>query len=659
MPISAKIKGGSLDRSGNKQPDIIADTIPKCFKHGMERWGDQVYMRQKNLGIWQKYTWNDVYDEIRAFGLGLIKLGLKRGETVAIIGENTPEMLWADFAALSAGCKVVCLYPDMTPEEMLYVLRHAEAVFLIAEDQEQVDKYFEINTELPDIRKVVYWDLRGMWQYHEDILMRFKAVQKLGRQLNSEQPALFDSKIEEGQGNDYAILSYTSGTTGLPKGVIISHNWLIDNAYRVLMANEFKPFTQYLSYLSPAWVTEHFFISLGLCVPFIYNFPEKPETVLANIREIGAEALVFGPRQWESLASTVQFNMNDAGTIRRWIYHAGMKIGMKVALARIKKERVGLIWRLLMPLADRLVLGPIRDNLGLKKTYFALTGGAPAAPDVFNFFHAMGVKLRNVYGSTEMGLYTQHMGDRFDPATLGQWYQSHNNFGSPLEWRIDDDGGLLVRGACGFEGYYKNPEATEQALKDGWFATGDAIKMLDNGELVFLDRVKDLKKLSTGHLFPPQFIESRLRFSPYIKDAMVLGDENKSSVAALINIDAVTVGQWAEKKGISYTSFPDLSQRPEICDLIQEEVDRVNQVLDSESRVKRFVNLPKELDPDEAELTRTRKLRRGLLEERYEALIQAIYSQMQTFETEVPVKYRDGRTGVVKTKTRINSPGRI
>jgi long-chain acyl-CoA synthetase len=216
MPISAKIKGGSLDRSGNKQPDIIADTIPKCLKHGMERWGDRVYMRQKDLGIWQNYTWNDVYDEVRAFGLGLIKLGLKHGETVAIIGENTPEMLWADFAALSAGGKVVCLYPDMTPEEMLYVLRHAEAVFLIAEDQEQVDKYFEINTELPDIRKVVYWDLRGMWQYHEDILMKFKAVQKLGRQLHSEQPALFDSKIAEGQGSDYAILSYTSGTTGLP-----------------------------------------------------------------------------------------------------------------------------------------------------------------------------------------------------------------------------------------------------------------------------------------------------------------------------------------------------------------------------------------------------------------------------------------------------------
>jgi long-chain acyl-CoA synthetase len=655
MPISAKNKGGALDRSGIKQPEIIADTIPKCLKRGMERWGNQVYMRQKNLGIWQKYTWNDVYDEVRAFCLGLIKLGLKRGETVAIIGENTPEMLWADFAALSAGGKVVCLYPDMTSEEMLYVLRNADAVFLIAEDQEQVDKYLEIHAELPDIRKVVYWDLSGMWQYHDDILMKFKAVQELGRQLHNEQPALFNNKLEEGQGNDTALLSYTSGTTGLPKGVIITHNWLIDNAYRVLMANEFKPFTQYLSYLSPAWVTEHFFISLGFCVPFIYNFPEEPETVLANIREIGAEALVFGPRQWESLASTVQFNMNDAGPIRRWIYHAGTKIGMKVALGRIKKERVGLIWRLLMPFADRLVLGPIRDNLGLKKTYFALTGGAPAAPDVFNFFHAMGVKLRNVYGSTEMGLYTQHLGDRFDPATLGQWYQSHTSFGSPLEWRIDDDGGLLVRGASGFEGYHKNPEATERALKDGWFATGDAIKMLDNGELVFLDRVKDLKKLSTGHLFPPQFIETRLRFSPYIKDAMVLGDENKSSIAALINIDSSTVGQWAEKKGIPYTSYPDLSQRPEICDLIQNEVNRVNQVLNSESRVKRFVNLPKELDPDEAELTRTRKLRRGLIEKRYEALIHAIYSQIKTFETEVPVKYRDGRTGFVKTMTRINS----
>jgi len=644
-----------LEKKGNTFPEITADTIPKSLRHGVQQWGDRVYMRRKDLGIWQRYSWNDVYEKVRAFSLGLISMGLKPGETVAIIGENTPELFWADFATLSARAKMVCLYPDMTPDEMRYVLQHSEAIFLVAEDQEQVDKYLEIRNEVPDIRKVIYWDESGMWQYHDDILMEFNDVLDIGRKYHVQHPELFEQNIDSGQPDDIAMLSYTSGTTGVPKGVVLTHNYLIDNAFRVSMANDFKPFTQYLSYLSPAWITEHFFVSIGLMTPFVYNFPEEPETVLHNIREIGAECLVFGPRQWESLATTVQVQMNDAGPIRRAFYNAGVHIGMKLAMQRTGGPPAGKLWHLIYPIADQLVLGPIRDNLGLKKTYFALTGGAPAAPEIFNLFHALGVKLRNVYGSTEMGLYTQHLGDHFDPATLGQWYQSHPDLGPPLEWKMDDDGGLLVRGGTTFGGYYNDPEESEKALKNGWFITGDAIKVQDNGEVVFLDRVKDLKKLSTGHLFPPQFIETRLRFSPYIKDAMILGDENKDAVAAFINIDGETVGQWAERQGIAYTSFPDLSQKPEVCGLVQDEVDRVNSVLDRQSRVKHFVNLPKELDPDEAELTRTRKLRRGLLEKRYASLIKAIYSGAETFEAEVPVKYRDGRTGVVKTHTRINS----
>ena len=644
-----------MEEPGNKYPEIVADTLPKCFRQGVQRWGDKVYMRRKDLGIWQRYTWKEVYAKVRAFCLGLMSMGLKPGETVAIIGENTPELFWADFATLAAGAKMVCLYPDMTPDEMLYVLQHSDAVYLVAEDQEQVDKYLEIRDQLPEIRKVIFWDDRGMWQYHEDILSDFDAVLETGEQHHAQHPDLFERQVDEGQVDDIAILSYTSGTTGVPKGVVLTHRYLLDNAYRVVMANEFKPFTQYLSYLSPAWVTEHFFVGAGLLAPFVYNFPEEPETVLSNIREIGAECLVFGPRQWESLASTVQVNMNDAGPIRRAIYSAGMHIGMKLAIERTGGEPAGFFWRWLYPVAEQLVLGPVRDNLGLRKNYFALTGGAPASPEIFNFFHAMGLKLRNVYGNTEMGIFTQHMGDRFDPATMGKWYHSHPDLGPPLEWKIDDDGGLLVRGGSGFSGYYKDEDATQGALKDGWYITGDAIKMQEDGELVFLDRVKDLKRLSTGHLFPPQFIETRLRFSPYVKDAMILGDENKDSVSAFINIDGETVGQWAERQGIAYTSFPDLSQKLEVCGLIQEEVDRVNRVLDPQSRVRHFVNLPKELDPDESELTRTRKLRRGLLERRYASLINAIYRGDEAFETEVQVKYRDGRTGVVKTRTRINS----
>lgn len=635
-------------------PRVEADTLPKYLRRNTAVYGDRTYMRRKNKGVWQGSSWNRVYETVRAFSLGLMELGLARGETVAIAGENEPELFWADFAVLCAGGKVVCLYPDMTPEEMAYILDHSEAHFFVAEDQEQIDKFLEIQDRLPRIRKVVYWDRRGMWQYQNPILIEFSQVQELGEKAHQSHPERFDRSIDQGKGDDVALLSYTSGTTGLPKGVIISQNYLLDNAFRIIMANTFKPFSQYLSYLSPAWVTEHFFVAIGVILPLTYNFPEEPETILANIRELGAEILVFGPRQWESLASTVQAAMLDAGPVRRAFYNMGMKIGLKRAAEQTEGLQSEWFWRLLHPLAEQWILGPLRDNLGLKKTYFTLTGGAPCAPDVFRFFHAMGVRLRNAYGNSELGMFTQHQGDRFDPETLGKWYTSHPAFGPPLEHRVDEKGGLQVRGASGFSGYYKNEAGMQEAVKDGWYITGDATRMKENGDLIFLDRVKDLKQLSTGHHFPPQFIETRFRFSPFIKDGMVLGDEQKPFVAALINIDSETVGRWAERQGIPYTTFPDLSQKPEVCDLIRSELERVNRNLDEPSRVKRFVNLPKEFDPDEAELTRTRKLRRGFLEERYSGLIEAVYGGQEFYEAEVPVKYRDGRTGLVKTDTRIN-----
>jgi len=637
-------------------PRVEAYTIPKLFKLRAEQYADKVFMTRKNFGVWQTYTWREVYDHVKYFHLGLLKLGLKPEETVCIGGENEQQFFWAEYAALAARAKVACLYPDMTPTEIQYILENSDTVYFVGEDQEQVDKVLEIRDQIPNLRKIVYWDPRGMWQYKDPFLMDFEEVEELGKEYARESPDLFENNIESVQRQDTAVLSYTSGTTGLPKGVIMTHEGLMDTAYRAMMHLPIKPFTQYLSYISPAWATEQFFgITQGLAGPMVINFPEEPETVMKNIRELGAEVLVFGPRQWEALAAFVQARMLDAGPIRRFFYKIGMAVGMQVALARTEGKKISKIWKFLYPIADILVLRSLRDNLGLSKAYYTFSGGAAMAPDGFRFYHALGVDLRNGYGTTEIGLLTAHMGDKFNLETLGRWYTSHPDFGPPLEYKISEKGELLVRGATGFPGYYKKPEATEEAMAGGWYHTGDAVTMTEDGEMVYLDRVKDLRKLSGGHPFPPQYIETRLRFSPYIKDVIIMGDEKKEFVSSMINIDAENMGRWAEKRAIPYTTFADLSQNAQVRQIIQEEVEKVNRALDEGSRVKRFVNLPKELDPDEAELTRTRKLRREFIEERYKDIIQAIYGGDDELESEIPVKFRDGRTAVVKNTTYINT----
>ena len=641
-----------------KFPEIEAETVPKFFKLRAEQYSDLVFMTRKNFGVWQTYTWREVYDRVKYFHLGLVALGLKTQETVCIGGENEQEFFWAEYAALAARAKVACLYPDMTPPEIQYILENSDTVYMVAEDQEQVDKVLEIKDQLPLLRKIIYWDDRGMWQYHDPILMDFKEVEQLGREYAQEHPGLFEENIEAVEPEDIAVLSYTSGTTGLPKGVIMTHEGLLDTAYRSVMHMPLKPFTQYLSYISPAWATEQMFgITMGLLAPMVINFPEEPETVMQNIRELGAEVLVFGPRQWEAFAAFVQARMLDAGPIRRFFYKIGMAVGMKAAVARTEGLEIHPIWKALYPVADLLVLRSLRDNLGLSKTYYAFSGGAAMAPDGFRFFHAIGVDLRNGYGATEIGLLTVHMGDQFNLETLGKWYTSHPHFGEPLEFKISEEGELLVRGATGFPGYYKKPEATEEAMPDGWYHTGDAVSMTEDGEMIYLDRVKDLRKLAGGHPFPPQYIETRLRFSPYIKDVIILGDENKEFVSCMVNIDAETIGRWAEKRAIPYTTFADLSQLTQVRGIVQNEIEKVNRALDEHSRVKRFINLPKELDPDEAELTRTRKLRRDFIENRYADIIEAIYTGKDSLESEIQVKYRDGREGVIKNITHINNTG--
>lgn len=647
--------GQIADKTEVASEAIEADTLPKLLLRNRENWGDRIAFRQKDLGVWQEWTWEEVYSETKYLCLGLMSLGLKPGETIAIIGENEPENFLAHYAIQAAGAKAVCLYPDVTPPEAQYLWDNSESVFIICEDQEQVDKVLEVKEQVPRVKRVIYWDPRGMWKYTDPILMRFNEVQELGRKYEVEHPGLFEESIAQGKAEDIAVLSYTSGTTGArPKGVIMTHGALLDSASRTEKHVLIKPFLQYLSYIAPAWATEQMFgLTMGLKTPFVLNFPEEPETVLENLREIGTESLAFSPRQWEALASTVQARMLDGNFLQRFMYKQAMAIGTAVAKGRLEQKPVSLTARILYPLMYLLVLRPLRDKLGLLKTYTAICGGSAMAPDIFYFFQAMGVKLRNMYGMTEIGLMTVHTGEQYSLETVGHFMYVTPAFGAPLEWRVEETGELLVRGGWGFDGYYKNPEASAERLKGKWFCTGDALAIREDGEMVYLERVSDMRQLSTGVRFPPQFIEIRLRFSPFIKDVISLGDETKPFVSALINIDSETVGRWAEKRGIAYSTFPDLSQKADVRELIKGEIDRVNRSLPPESRVLRFANLPKELDPDEAELTRTRKLRRSFLEERFGGLIDAIYQGSAAFATEVPVKYRDGRTGIVKTDVGI------
>jgi long-chain acyl-CoA synthetase len=633
-------------------------TLPQLLRQHATDTPHRLSQRHKVRGIWREFSFQDVQRQVRQIALGLHAMGIRRGETIALIGENEPQHYWAEFAAHALGCKVISMYPDLTADEVQYLMSDGQAVCMFAQDQEQVDKGLEVQDQLPGLRAIVYWDDTGMWSYQQPLLHTLISVQELGAQIDRDNSSLYDRFVDAGTPDDIAVLSYTSGTTGKPKGVILTHRSLIDNAQRLASATDVHPGGEYLSYIAPAWATEQFFgITLGLALPMVVNFPEGPEQVLSNIRELAVEVMTFAPRQWESMASSVQAHMLDAGPIRRGIYKWGLRIGHSVKVARLDGKPVHWLDRLLHPLADALVLHPLRDQLGLTRLRVASCGGATMAPDVFRMFHAMGIPLRNIYGSTEIGLLTCHQGDRFDLETVGTWMCGHREAGPSLEWRVSPDGELQIRGGSPFLGYYRRDDSVESKVQDGWYQTGDAVTQTDLGELVFLERLSDLKRLRGGETFPPQFVETRLRFSPFIKDIMTVGDEARAFVAALINIDMSVLSRWAEEKRIGFSTFTDLSQRPEIAELIGKEIDRVNQFLPAHARVRRFANFPKELDPDEGELTRSRKLRREFLAQRYNALIEGLYDGSSSVELDIPVTYQDGRQSNFKVTVFLHDAG--
>lgn len=639
-----------MESGQNRMPD----TLPKYFLERVKQYGDKkVAVRQKDFGIWQEYTWQDAYENVRDFALGLASLGLERGERVTIVGDNDRQYLWADLGIMSVGGIAVGIFTDAGPTEMEYVISHSEAVIAMAKDQEQCDKLLEIREKIPNVKKVIYWDPRGMWYYDDPWLISFEEVHAIGHKVLEEQPGLFETMIEEGSGTDLANFCYTSGTTGLPKGAMLTHeNFILASKYFEETDPRYDT-DNLISFAPLAWIAEHTLsVTPHVMYGIIVNFPEAPETIQANIREIAPDVIFYPARLWENLTALIQVRINDATWVNRTLYKLFLPVGYRVADKHFSKEPIGLGLKLLYWLGDRLVFYPLRNQLGLVNVRTAITAGAALSPDMFRFFRALGVNLKQVFSSTETtAVGTMHVEDDVKFASVGKPPAG-------VEIKITDEGEICLRGGNIFVGYFKNDEATAKALEvddkgNRWFHTGDAGYVDEDGHLIYLDRVKDMIELASGEKFSPQFIEGRFKFSPFIRDVMAVGGPDKHFVAALVSIDFENVGRWAEKRGIPYTTYIDLSQKSDVYDLIQKDVREVNKTMPEGGRVKKFVLMHKEFDADESEMTRTRKLRRGYLADHYQNIIDSIYSDQEKVTVSAVVHYQDGRQAVVETGLRI------
>lgn len=625
------------------------DTLPKLLKRNAEKYGDRkIAMRVKDRGIWQRFTWKDYYEKVKFFSLGLLSLGMEKGDKVAILGENKPEIFWAELGVQSAGGTAVDIYTDCTPPEVKFFVTDSDSKFVVAHDQEQVDKILQIKDDLRQVKKVIYWDPKGLWNYNDSILISFPEVIQLGQSYEKDHLGLFEENVGKETGEEIALLSYTSGTTGLPKGAMILQRGLVAIARAWRDVDQWSDQDRYVSFLHPAWITEQAVGVAGQLVSGMeVNFPEEPETVQENIREIGPTILFFAPRLWENINRMIQAKITDTSALRRWIYHLFLPVGYQAAENRLAKKELTFFRRLIHRIAHWVLFRPLKDRVGLSQTRCAYTAGSAVSPDILNYFQAIGVNIKQLYGGSEQGLVTLHLDGEIKCETCG----------TPLpgvEVRLSSEGEILVKGENIFSGYYKNLEATQEKIRDAWYYTGDFGYIDDDRHLVVIDRMEDLKELKGGRKFSPQFAEIRLRFCPYIKDALVVGGEDKDYVTAIINIDLENVGRWAETKRLPYTTFTDLSQKSEVIELIRNDIQRINKFLPEWSRIRKFVNLHKEFDADEAELTRTRKLRRAFVESRYSDLIRALYGKEREYHVEASITYRDGRKGVIKTAIQVN-----
>jgi long-chain acyl-CoA synthetase len=613
------------------------DTLPKLLRQNAREFPSDIAMREKDLGIWRSFTWADYLTRVRDFALGLHGIGLGRGDVIALIGDNRPDWLAGALAAHAVGALTLGMYRDALEEEVAYLLTYGEVKAVFAEDEEQVDKLLALADRVPSLKHIIYSDPRGMRKYEDSRLLPADKLAEAGRALHTAQPALFDSLVDAGRGDAVAILCTTSGTTAHPKLAMLTPAALLNHCVSYLAIDPKDASDEYASVLPLPWIMEHIYVlGKALISRMKVNFVEEPDTMMHDFREIAPTFVLFAPRIWESVAADVKARIMDASWLKRTMYEYGLARGMK-AFAQGRHSR----------LANLLVFRALRDRLGFTRLRSAATGGAALGPETFRFFQAMGVPLRQLYGQTELlGAYTIHKATDVDMDTVGVGMEG-------VEMRIVEPdangvGEIVTRHPHMFSGYYKNLEETAADMRQGWMHTGDAGYFKPNGQLVVIDRIKDLAMTARGDRFSPQYIENKLKFSPYIAEAVITG-AGRDFLAAMICIRYSILSKWAEKRRISFTTYSDLASRPDVYELLRGEVETVNASLPPAQRIAKFILLYKELDADDGELTRTRKVRRSVVAEKYAGIIDAIYSGQPAIDIDTVIRFQDGTTQRIQT----------
>jgi len=592
--------------------------FPKLLRKNAISFGNKIAMQEKDKGIWSPKTWGEVYTEVEELSLGLITLGFQKGDMACLIGDNRPEYWIGQMAVMSIGGIPVGIFQDSLEEEIEYLLNYGDIKFAIVEDQEQVDKLLNIKKDT-DLDYIIVDDWKGLASYDETSLIKYRDVLKKGRKSRGENPDLFDELVNQTHEDDIALMSTSSGTTGKPKGIMLSYKDCLEMAKCFEEAVPISQSTEVITYLPLAWIVEQMVsVCWFLRNRFTINFPEEPETVRENIREVGPDLIIAPPRIWESMCSEVQVKILDSSFFKRIIFKACSPYGYKLIEKKFGREKMSLPWKIVDFITDFLAFGPLRDKLGFSRVKFAFTGGASLGPEVFRFFQAIGVNLLQMYGQTESGgiVCTHRLRDvRYE--TVGRPIPG-------VELKISDTGEILIKSPGLFQRYHKMPEETSSVITDGWFYSGDC-GIIENGHLIMIDRMQDVMQLVDGTKYSPSLLENKLKFSPYIREAIVFG-QDRPHIIALIQIDYPNVGHWSEKRRIEYTTFAGLAKNEKVYELIDQEVKKVNENLPSAARIKRLFLLKKELDADDDELTRTQKIRRKFVGERYRELVESIYN---------------------------------